>query len=292
MATLWDTVCKVFARSYPYALFRLFNIAGTFVQARATELKDINRNVDNLLEVVSSGQHMLLHIEFQSSKDATMAERLLEYNVLIRRQQNLPVLSCVLYLSPGGTVPISPLRWNVPGEPEVLTFHFKSIQVSQLLPQELIGLDSVELLTLLPLTDGGKRQEMIDYMLQTLRQHGDRELEVIGFAFATLVVRNDTTTTSWLKERFDTMEDDFGDIPLFQGIKDKAFNAGEQRGEVNASRRVIISIVEQGFPNLLTLAQQQIEMIEDPRTLQSVVVNLALASTEEQARQALLSWRG
>jgi hypothetical protein len=118
MTTSWDMVCKVFAHGYPYALFSLFNIAGTFVQAHTTELKDINRNVDNLLEVVSHGQH----IEFQSSKDATMAERLLKYNVLIRRQQNLPVLSCVLYLLPDGKVPALPLRWNAPGEPEVLTF--------------------------------------------------------------------------------------------------------------------------------------------------------------------------
>jgi hypothetical protein len=115
----------------------------------------------------------------------------------------------------------------------------------------------------------------------------DRELEVIEFAFATLVMRNDNTTANWLRERFDTMEETLGDIPLFQGIKEKAFN----EGELNASRRTIISIVEQGFPNLLTLAQQQIESIEDAHTLQSVVVHLALASTEEQAQQALLSWR-
>jgi ribosomal protein S4 len=96
------------------------------------------------------------------------------------------------------------------------------------------------------------------------------------------------------------MEETLGDIPLFQGIKDKAFNEGEkvgeqrgeQRGEVNASRRAIIGIVEQGFPALLAVAKQQIELIEDPHRLQSIVVHLALASTEEQARQALLSGRG
>jgi ribosomal protein S4 len=89
------------------------------------------------------------------------------------------------------------------------------------------------------------------------------------------------------------MEEDFGDIPLFQGIKDKAFDKGlrqgEQLGGVNTLRQTVVSVVEQGFPNLLTLAQQQIEFIEDVHTLQSIVVHLALASTEEEARQALLS---
>jgi hypothetical protein len=294
MPSFWDTVCKVLTRGYPHALLRIFNFSATFVQTLPTELKEVNRQIDSLLEVVLHGQHVLLHIEFQSTKNSKMAERLLEYNVLIRRQQSLPVISCVLYLLPDGNVPASPLRWHAPGEPEVLTFRFKSMQVSHLLPQELIGMGNVELLTLLPLTHDGARQEMIDSMLQTLRQHGDKELEVIGFAFATLAVRKDTATASWLRKRFDTMEDDFGDIPLFQGIKDKAFDKGlrqgEQRGEMNASRQIIISIIEQGFPNLLMLAQQQIESVEDPHILQSIVVHLALASTEEQARQTLLSW--
>jgi flagellar biosynthesis/type III secretory pathway protein FliH len=66
--------------------------------------------------------------------------------------------------------------------------------------------------------------------------------------------------------------------------------AGEQQGELNASRQIIINIVEQQFPALLKLARQQAGLIEDSQTLQSVVVLLALASTEEQARDALLSW--
>ncbi len=61
--------------------------------------------------------------------------------------------------------------------------------MSQLVPVDLVQMGSVELLTLLPLTHGGARQEMIEYMLQTLRTHGDTNLEVIGLTFASLVVQ-------------------------------------------------------------------------------------------------------
>ncbi len=41
---------------------------------------------------------MLLHLEIQSKEDRTMAQRLLEYNVVATREHQCPVLSCVLYL--------------------------------------------------------------------------------------------------------------------------------------------------------------------------------------------------
>jgi predicted transposase YdaD len=292
MSGFWDTICKVFVRNYPDALLRLFDTSATFVGARPTEIKEVERRMDSLLEVVSHHQPMLLHVEFQTNNDTNMAERLLEYNVITRRQQKLPVLSCVLYLLPHDSVPTSPLRWNVPGRTDILTFAFESIQASQLMPQDLIGMDSVELLTLLPLTHDGARQEMLEYMLQALRQNGDPELEVIGLAFASLAVREDEITTNWLKKRFQAMEDTFGDIPLFQDIKDKAFNEGEQRGEqrgaLNSSREIIISLITYRFPALLPLAQQQIALIEDPHILQEMVLHISLADTEERARQELL----
>jgi hypothetical protein len=193
MATLWDNICKVFVRYYPRALLHFIDPASTFVRARPTELKEVDLRMDTLLEVVSHGQPMLLHIEFQSTRDPTMAERLLRYNVIARMQQKLPILSRVLYLLPDGSVPTPPLRWDVPGQTDILVFAFKSIQVSHLVPDDLIRTGGVEMLTLLPLTEGGASQQMIEYMLHRLREHGDSNLEMIGFTFASLVVRDDAS---------------------------------------------------------------------------------------------------
>jgi hypothetical protein len=191
MKNAWDTVCKIFVRDYPGVILRLFDPSFTFVRARPTEIKAIDLQMDSLMEVVAHGHPMLLHIEFQTYNDTTMAERLLQYNVIARIQQKLPVLSCVLYLVADGRVPVSPLCWDVPGRPDQLVFAFESIQISQLKPDDLLGMKNVELLTLLPLTQGGTQQSVLEYMLQTLRERGDRDLEAIGFVFASLAMRKD-----------------------------------------------------------------------------------------------------
>src|SRR5919199_243738 len=62
------------------------------------ELDSENIYADALLEVSLNREKMLLHIEFQSSNDDFMGERLLEYNVLASRKYGyLPVYSCVIY---------------------------------------------------------------------------------------------------------------------------------------------------------------------------------------------------
>lgn len=149
----------------------------------------------------------------------------------------------------------------------------------------------MELLTLLPLTQCGARQEIIEYMLQTLRLHGDKNLEVIAITFASLVVRNDDRTIEWLRRRLEMMEDLFEDNPLFEGIKERIFNQGEQRGAVDSVRETTIALVDQRFPTLHELAQQQTVLIEDPHTLQTLIIHLALASTLDEARHTLLSWQ-
>jgi hypothetical protein len=269
----------------------LFDPSLTFVQARPTELKEVDLRLDSLLEVTSHDQPMLLHVEFQTANDPTMAERLLRYNVITRMQQKMPVLSCVLYLLPDGQVPVSPLRWHVPGRRDVLIFTFESIQISHLVPQDLLQLGSMELLTLLPLTHGGARQEMIEYMLQRLRQHGDEKLEVISFAFALLAVRKDESTSNWLRKRFSMIEDLFEDDPMFEGIRERAFTKGEQRGALNSLRETITTLIDQRFPSLHDVAQQELALVKNPHTLQTIIVHLALNSTLEEARHTLLSWQ-
>ncbi len=78
-------------------------------------------------------------------------------------------------------------------------------------------------------------------------------------------------------------EDIFSDIPLIRDI--------EERGELRSLRQTLLIIIERRFPSLLAVAQQQAALMEDPHTLQEVILNLSLASKEEDARHALLSWR-
>ena len=63
------------------------------------ELKSWTIEADTLLCVVlADGKELLLHIEFQSTDDTNMAQRLLEYNVLATHEHKKNVYSCVIYL--------------------------------------------------------------------------------------------------------------------------------------------------------------------------------------------------
>jgi hypothetical protein len=63
-------------------------------------LKNWTRETDFLLDVILDGLLMLLHLEFQSTDAAEMAQRLLEYNIMATREHGRKVLSSVIYLRP------------------------------------------------------------------------------------------------------------------------------------------------------------------------------------------------
>src|SRR5436305_11281695 len=114
MAKPWDATMKKLIRDNPQAFIQWFTPSATFVKERINELENVQPEMDELIEVTEGGELMLVNIEIQAYNDPTMAERLLQYNVLARMQFKLPVLSCVIYLLKDGNVPISPLVWTIP----------------------------------------------------------------------------------------------------------------------------------------------------------------------------------
>lgn len=94
-----------------------------------TEFKSINLAADVLLEVMLKEQKALLHIEFQSTRDDRMAQRLLEYNILATCQHQKHVLSCVIYLRRESATPQAPLIWSLPDGRTILSFDFFVIKL-------------------------------------------------------------------------------------------------------------------------------------------------------------------
>ncbi len=158
----WDSLLKRLIHVNPAAFVHWLILGAEFLKERSQELESQKREVDALLEVIIDGQVVLLHIEFQTYHDATMAERLLLYNVLTRNAYKFPVLSCVIYLLKDGPVPQSPLVVTLAGRKKLLEFHFESIEMEQLTPEDILGLHNVALIPLLPLTkDGSSRTTLL-----------------------------------------------------------------------------------------------------------------------------------
>ena len=214
-----------------------------------------------------------------------MAERLLRYNVLARTQYNLPVLSCVIYLLRDGDVPKSPLRWTIPNEQEVLQFHFESIEVGELAPEDILGTNQAGLFPLLPLTKGGASREGVERMFRELGGTGKTELELIGFTLASLVFsRENKADQDWLIRRFREMHDILRETPIYQEI----LKEGREEG-LEALRQAVVDVVQERFPKMVGLARKLVTFVEDTSALRRLIVKVSIAQNAEEAKQYLLS---
>ena len=193
------------------------------------ELSVENIYADGLLQVSLDGKEFLAHIEFQSSYDGRIGERLLEYNVLASRQYNyLPVYSCVIYLKNHSSVPHSPFLRGLPNGEEVVRFHYRSIELGKLVAGELLQTGLVGLLPLLPLTQDGARREVVEEMITGLVSAEKTESLWIGYALASKVLKDDL---KWLKRRFAMLEDILRDTPVYKEVLAEGMEKGLEQGQ-------------------------------------------------------------
>jgi len=294
MAKLWDDSLKKLVQADPQAFVSWFVPDASFTGARPHELKHWTLEVDALLGVRVSGQDMLLHLEFQTHNDPAMAERLLRYNVLARSEHRLPVLSCVIYLLGSGEASTSPLSWMLPTEQEVLRFHYQSIELKALLPEEVVRTGLTGLLPLLPLTKNGARREIVETMFSRLLAAKKIELVPIGYTLASLAFsRENPVDQDWLFRRFHEMHDILRETPIYQEIlkegREEGLEQGLQRGQLEALRQAIVEVVVERFPKLVRLTKKQVVLIEDPELLRHVLVKVSVAQSAEEARGHLLA---
>ncbi len=98
MSGPFDSIFKELLLEHPESLLRLLNLpVGDQVTSENTDLSASSRRADILLRV--SNPDYLVQIEMQTSYDASMPKRMLEYYVLSSlRYSILPDMECVLLL--------------------------------------------------------------------------------------------------------------------------------------------------------------------------------------------------
>jgi predicted transposase YdaD len=294
MAKPWDDSLKKLVQADPQAFVSWFVPDASFTGARPHELKHWTLEVDALLGVQVNGQDMLVHLEFQTYNDPTMAERLLRYNVLARSEHRLPVLSCVIYLLGSGEASPSPLSWMLPTDQEVLRFHYQSVELKALLPEEVMRTGLTGLLPLLPLTKNGARREIVESMFGRLLAAKKIELVPIGYTLASLAFsRENPGDQDWLFRRFHEMHDILRETPIYQEIlkegREEGLEQGLQRGQLEALRQAVVEVVVERFPRLVRLTKKQVVLIEDSEVLRHLLVKVSVAQSAEEAREHLLA---
>jgi predicted transposase/invertase (TIGR01784 family) len=299
MAKPWDESMKTLVRANPQAFVRWLIPNAKFLKEHREKLKDWDQEVDLLLEILVDGEIMLLHVEFQTYNDTTMAERLLRYNVAARHEHTLPVLSFVIYLLKDGTIVPSPLRWVVPTGQEVLQFHFHTIEIGELSPEDIRSTGEVNLLPLLPLTKDGATRSIVSSMLRELDVPEHKELALLGFKLASLVFkRKSQDNLAWLIRSFKEMHDILHDTPIYQLIleegREKGLEEGREKGLEQAReeerlnlRLILVNIAQARFPTLVDVVKARTARIEDINALRQLVINFGTTQDGEKIQQYL-----
>jgi hypothetical protein len=278
MAKPWDDTMKRLIRAHPQHFVSWVLKGAIFKAALSIELKNWTRETDFLLDVIQNERQMLIHMEFQSREDEDMAQRLLEYNVLATREHGRPVLSCLIYLRKDSRIAESPLIWELPNGQKVLYFHFIVIKLWEIKAEELIQTDLTGLLPLVPLTKDGGQYEVIDEIATKLAAANEYNLLEYARRFASLVFK-EGSDHEWLNRRF----------AVYKDILEDSWVVQEERreGELRGLHRVIVKVVQARFPEIVDLTKKQIEDVENPESLQDLLVKISLVQNVEDATLAL-----
>lgn len=239
----YDQAMKLIVAANPLAISEfILRYAGveipiegmTVVAMLNTEFEGYEVEADGLLLLrTSDGEEILLHIEFQRARDTTMPDRQLEYCLRARKKHgSLPIISCVIYLRPDGTMPEPPLCWQLRNGRQLLLFDYICIKLWELPREELLALNQPALLPLILLTQGEVNRMLVREMFQRLLDNRRQDLFLVGEILAALVLKSEDL--EWLKREVAMLKDIIKESPAYHWITEEAREEGIAQGREEA----------------------------------------------------------
>lgn len=118
------------------------------------------------------------------------------------------------------------------------------------------------------------------------------ELTGVGFTLASYVfMKSDQSNLDWLLKRYHTMHDLMRESPFFQWIlqegREEGLAQGKAEGRLTSARQLLREFVQRRFPDLLSLAQEQAESLQQPEVLEALVLKVLLAQSQAEAEEHL-----
>ena len=273
-----------------------------------TEFKIVTREADSILEfeLEENGKRAMFHMEMQSTADPEMPERLLQYALSAKREHNLPVSSCVIYLRDVGEVPQPPLRWQFLDEKDILWFDYISVELAKVPVEELRATGLMGLLPLSVLTQGGIDRSVLREVVTELGKAKQTNLLAITKLFAGLVfteaddrkwlerifaMQNNPLAESWTYQQILNEGIEQGiEKGIEQGIEkgiEQGIEQGVEKGKLQGLQQAVLNVVEARFPPLVELARQRVPRARTPDAVNLVLKGVATAPDENAARFVL-----
>ena len=306
----WDLCLKLLLRESPQDFVTWLLPGARFICWREGQFQKRGRSkkgslmqeirADSVMEVEYLGQRLLIHVEFQSTKDEEMGYRLLGYSHAALGLHKLQVSSYVIYVLHVFEPPDTPYLWTVTGLGERMRFKYDSIELAEMPLEELEQKQLVGIAPLLLLTKGGASREVLERVIAVLTNA--RKLEVLAILeiLATLVFEDDPAMLAWVEWRFESMHDFLiENTSLYKRLvkegEIKGFEKGEIKGEIKGFekglRQSIEAVVQARFPDLLDIARARVKRIHGEEQLREILLKLITLSDELEIYRFLTSLR-
>ncbi|SRR5579885_2733509 len=236
-----------------------------------------------------SGQE-IMHIEFESSASGKMDKRLLIYHSLLLEKYELPINSMIVYPFEGSMVtpPLKEFR----GNQEILSFAYLTLPLWKLDARAYVERGAVPIYGLLPTMQGISDELLLQAIDEMVHYYGDDEThlreELVCFRVLLNRARRLPEAEMLRVVRRIRMFDPLLDEDPW--IKNKVAESearGEARGELQALKRVLLTLVQTRFPTLNELAEATVARATQPDALNVLVVQISAAADEPTARGLL-----
>lgn len=289
MAGIWDSNLKRLVGDNPHEFVSWLLPGATYVHELSQHL---NRgiDIDILYEVRLDGKQVLLHLEFQSSNNANMANRILEYNAFASCKFDCTVVSFVIYLKKEPKIVEPPLIRKMPDGQQVMRLDYMNIKLWEISTDDLRRTGLIGLLPLLSLTKDGGKPEIVDEAIAVIEESEKDEAKKANLLSITLTLAalafEDQKDRDALRRRFQMYQDILHESEIYQMIMQEGVEK-ERLIQMEHQRRIILRIVQTKFPKLARLAIDQTNALTDPEKLEDLIVFMGLSQTEEEAHQYL-----
>lgn len=256
----------------------------------------------------------LMQIEIQSQKHPFMPLRQLDYCVRAvkkhrKKYGELPIMPVVIYLHKGGKIQEPPYCWPF-WNLTMMAFRYASIKLWELESDDLFALQQPSLLPLAPLTNGGNNSIVCKRVFDALLDNRLYDLLPITHMIASWQLKG--ADAEWLIKELENMLDEFRDTPAYRRLTELAREEGlfigkkegiaigknegiaigkeegKEEGRLLSQRETLVLIVEERFPDLRVLAEQQARLINDVERLKTLARQLIVVQDTSKARQLLV----
>lgn len=300
----WDLFCKALVKECAQDFVAYFAPNAHYIGMRETQSQTrVDGPIDPreirgdiVLEAELVGEHFFVGVEWQSTKDAKMDERLLGYSHEITRTQRLNVLPCVIYTQPVSNIPRAPLERSIPidhapGKRPMVWFDFESLDLHTTPAENLRvrNLDAFFVLMLL-CEDGGTPATLDEVLERLLKRKNERKESIATAIFFAGKVFKSEEDLKFLERKCAMLDEMLKDNWVYQKWTKEGIAEGREKGIAEGreeeARRNIELFVETRFPTLLTWVKARIERISDLDTLQNIISALFMANTAEEIKAA------